>query len=358
MASRRTWRCDCALHRCCCPVRPHGVSPTPGGVASRPHPDGVRCLGGREEFSSQERPAVADRDDTSPLAPDAAEVKVIGQRPAPDLRDAVEAGTPSWCDSSGFVSQSQPGHQATEDQQDRGRASLTVCARFPPRWKRPGRWWQVTCVSASLRVMDSDRAPGRRHDRPVPQTGQLRKVLTCRASSRTSCSSCATTPAGATSPATGGHPDAADRQARQRGHPLQQLHRRVPVHADPLRDHDGPPVGAVGNVSGGDARRGRASGWSRGSTRSPNCSRTQATRHHCGVSGISVRSRAGCRLTRASTSGGATRTASMRPDGPRTRRSTRSRRPWGSSRPRSGRARRAEVDPGPRAGPRGASLPG
>ena len=50
-----------------------------------------------------------------------------------------------------------------------------------------------------------------------------------------------------------------------------------------------------------------------GNTRSPSCSRTRATRHRCGVSGILARSRAGCRPTRASTSGGATRTASMRP---------------------------------------------
>src|SRR5579864_2625651 len=49
----------------------HGVSQASRGVTS-PHPDGVRHLGGREEFSSPEGPAVTDRDDASPLAPDPA----------------------------------------------------------------------------------------------------------------------------------------------------------------------------------------------------------------------------------------------------------------------------------------------
>ena len=39
-----------------------------------------------------------------------------------------------------------------------------------------------------------------------------------------------------------------------RGHPFQQLHRRGPVHAHALGDHDGPPVGAIGNVQGAAPR--------------------------------------------------------------------------------------------------------
>jgi hypothetical protein len=62
---------SCALPLVRLPVRPHDVSQAPGGVA-RPHPDRVRCLDGREEYSSPEGSAASDRDDASPLEPDAA----------------------------------------------------------------------------------------------------------------------------------------------------------------------------------------------------------------------------------------------------------------------------------------------
>ncbi len=52
------------------------------------------------------------------------------------------------------------------------------------------------------------------------------------------------------------HADPADRQARRRGHPVQQLHRRVPVHPDAVGDPDRPPVGPVGHLHGADTRPG------------------------------------------------------------------------------------------------------
>jgi hypothetical protein len=57
---RWSWRCDCALPWCCCPVRPHGLSQAPAGV-TRPHPDRVRCLGGRNSVSAREETRAGHR---------------------------------------------------------------------------------------------------------------------------------------------------------------------------------------------------------------------------------------------------------------------------------------------------------
>jgi hypothetical protein len=88
------------------------------------------------------------------------------------------------------------------------------------------------------------------------------------------------------------------------------------------------------------------------------CSRTRVTRRRCGVSGISARSRAGCQPTRGSTSGGATRTASMRPAIRRTRRSGSWPGHWELSRQNLGGQEGPDVYGGVRTGPEGASRPG
>ena len=82
-----------------------------------------------------------------------------------------------------------------------------------------------------------------------------------------------------------------------------------------------------------------------GSTRLPNCSRTLVTRRRCGVSGISVMSRAGCRPTRASTNGGAIVTPPTRQATRLTLPTERSPRPTGLRLPNYGRARRGRSPP-------------
>jgi hypothetical protein len=66
---------------------------------------------------------------------------------------------------------------------------------------------------------------------------------------RTSCSSWPTMSAVGTGPATGEHPDSADRQARRGGHPLHQLHGRIRVLSDEDGDPDRPSVGPINLVT-------------------------------------------------------------------------------------------------------------
>jgi hypothetical protein len=141
-----------------------------------------------------------------------------------------------------------------------------------------------------------------------------------------------------------GDADSPYRPPRQRGHPVQQLHRRSPMHPNALRDPDRSPVRAIGHVQGPVRRRGESGAGAVGVHHGDLLSDAGYATALFGKWHLGDTEGRFQRI-RASMSGGATATVSTRRAGPRMPRSERSPKRRAFRRHRSGRGRRAAARP-------------